>query len=249
LSSGVLDWDYYYIGGSVSTSTGVTPLTSDPGYVGNAPDTNVYLSIFDSHQITGGDLNNNAAFGSLGDNYGCSLSGWITPTNSGQYTFFLASDDASELWLSTDATTQAAALIAQETGCCHGFQEPGAPTTSSPQNLQAGHSYFIQALHIEGGGGDYVEVAWRSSSDTTAATNLPPISAQFLSAYAPQVTVPPKFNVPTISNGHVTLTWTGSGTLEESTDLKTWTPVPGNPPSPYTIDPTTAPKKFYRIAP
>jgi len=208
----------------------------------------VFLTEFDSHQITGGDLNNVPGFASLGDNYGSSLSGWITPTVPGDYTFFLASDDASELWMSTDANPMNATLIAQETGCCHGFQEPGNPTTSSPQTLQAGHSYFIQALHIEGGGGDYVEVAWRLSTDSTASTNLPPIQAQVLSAYAPQSQAPAKFNQPVLSNGQVTLSWTGTGTLLESTDLKTWTTVPGNPPSPYIANTAAAPLKFYRIS-
>jgi len=248
LKTGVLDWDYYYIGGSVSTSAGVTPLTGAPSYIGYAPNTNVFLTEFDSHQITGGDLNNVPGFASLGDNYGSSLSGWITPTVPGDYTFFLASDDASELWMSTDANPMNATLIAQETGCCHGFQEPGNPTTSSPQTLQAGHSYFIQALHIEGGGGDYVEVAWRLSTDSTASTNLPPIQAQVLSAYAPQSQAPAKFNQPVLSNGQVTLSWTGTGTLLESTDLKTWTTVPGNPPSPYIANTAAAPLKFYRIS-
>ncbi len=248
LTPGVVDWDYYYLG-SVSTSSGVTPLTGDTAYLAYAPDTNVILTAFDSHQITGGDLNNNPDFGSLGDNYGSSVSGWITPATSGDYTFFLASDDASELWLSTDANPMNAVMIAEETGCCHGFQEPGAPTTSTPQTLQAGHSYFLQALHIEGGGGDYVEVAWRISTDTTASTNLPPIQAQFLSAYAPQVQVAPKFNPPVFSNGQLMLSWTGAGTLQESTDLKNWTPVAGSPASPFTINTATAPMKFYRVGP
>ncbi|HVV71312.1 MAG TPA: immunoglobulin domain-containing protein, partial [Verrucomicrobiae bacterium] len=249
LTPGVVDWDYYYIGGSVSTSAGVTPLTGDTAYIGYGPDTNSYLTVFDSHQITGGDLHNNADFGALGDNYGASLSGWVTPTQSGDYTFFLASDDASELWLSPDANPLNAVLVAQETACCHGFQEPGAPTTSSPQTLVAGHSYFLQALQIEGGGGDYVEVAWRISTDTTASTNLVPISAQFLSAYASQAPTPPKFSQPVLSNGQVTLNWTGTATLQESTDLKNWTPVTGNPTSPFVINPTGAPIKFYRLVP
>jgi len=116
------------------------------------------------------------------------------------------------------------------------------------QHLVAGTPYFIRALHTEGGGGDYVKVAWRLSTDSTAATNLPPIAAQYLSAF---VLAAPKFNAPVFSSGHLTLSWTGQGTLMQSTNValpfSQWTPVPGNP-NPYTVTPSTgAPREFYRL--
>lgn len=242
LTVGVANWDYYYIAKTVGS--GVARLTSDP-YYPNAPQTNAYANVFNSGVLySGNDLNNNPAFGALGDNYGCSLSGWITPTVSGDYTFFLASDDQSELWFGADPAS--ATLIAFEQGCCHGFTEPPADYTSAPQTLTQGVSYFIRALHAEGGGGDYVKVAWRLSTDTTAATNLPPIQASFLSAYAP---VPaPQFGAPVLSGGTLTINWSGyQGVILESTDLVTWTPVPGNP-NPLVVNVSSAPKKFYRIA-
>jgi len=241
LASGVLNWDYYY----EITPQGVSTLQSAPNFP-FGPQTNWTTTDFDSDQITGGDLNNNPAFGSFGDNYGDSLSGWITPTVTGQYYFFLASDDSSELFLSTDSTAANAVSIANEPGCCHGFQEPGVSTTTSGLiSLTQGTPYFIQALHTEGGGGDYVKVAWRISTDSTAATNLVPIQAQFLSAYAPVGA--PRF-ISTVRNGaQLTISWTGyQAILEESSDLKTWTPVPGNP-NPLVINVHAAPLKFYRL--
>jgi hypothetical protein len=244
LTQGVLQWDFYY----EITPQAISSLPADPNYP-YAPATNGFMTAFDTDQITGGDLNNNPAFGSLGDNYGDVLSGWITPTVTGDYYFFIASDDASELDLSTDSTAINAAQIASEPGCCHGFQEPGvSTTTSSLQHLVAGTPYFIRALHTEGGGGDYVKVAWRLSTDSTAATNLPPIAAQYLSAF---VLAAPKFNAPVFSSGHLTLSWTGQGTLMQSTNValpfNQWTPVPGNP-NPYVVTPATgAPREFYRL--
>ena len=240
LTSGVMDWDYYY----PVTPQGVATLTSAPNYPAG-PNTNLTTTIFDSTQITGGDLNNNAQFGAAGDNYGCSLSGWLTPSASGQYYFFIASDDASELLLSTDSNPMNAVVIAAETGCCHGFQEPGNPTTSALVSLNAGTPYFIQALHTEGGGGDYVKVAWRLSTDSTAATNLPPIPAQFLSAYAPVAA--PKFGSVVLSGGNLTINWSGyQGTVEVSSNLVNWAPVPGNP-NPVVVPVSSAPRKFYRV--
>lgn len=245
LTQGVLAWDYYYLG----SVNGLSSLTGSANFPG-APQTNGVLTVFDTDQITGGDLNNNPAFGStFGDNYGDSLAGWITPAVSGDYTFFIASDDASELHLSTDSSPVNAQVIAVETGCCHGFQEPPAATTSSAITLKAGTNYFIQALHTEGGGGDYVKVAWRLSTDSTASTNLPPIAAQFLSGYAPASTQAPRFQAPVLSGGQVTITWTGPGKLYQSTDLKTWTLVTGNPASPFKVTPGAASYLFYRLGP
>lgn len=242
LTKGALVWDYYY---PVSPQ-GVATLVGLPTYP-LAPNTNVTLTKFDSGQFTGGDLNNVPGFGALGDNYGASVSGWITPTVTTNYIFFLASDDASQLWLSYDDNPTTAALIAEEATCCHGFQDPGNPTTSMPTPLEAGKRYFIRALMTEGGGGDYVKVAWKMEGDTNAAATLQPISGDVLSAYAP---VPPaKFATPTYNptTGQLTITWTGTGVIEQSADLKTWAPVTGNPTSPYTVNVGGASHLFYRI--
>jgi hypothetical protein len=165
---------------------------------------------------------------------------------SGDYTFFIAGDDISELLLSTDSTTMNAQVIAYEASATSSFQEPPAASTSSPITLVGGTPYFIQALHAEKTGGDYVRVAWRLSTDSTPAANLKPIPAQYLSAYAP--VPPPSFNAPVLSGGSLKISWTGTGTLYQSSDLKTWTPVPGNPASGYTVTPISgAPHLFYRL--
>jgi hypothetical protein len=239
LSRGLVTWDYYYNGTS-NAGVPITDLTGNPIYP-NAPMTNWSSSTFDSTPITGGDLVGRG-FGSLGENYGCSLSGWVTPTVSGNYRFFLASDDSSELWFGTDA--QSALPIAQETDCCDGFLEPGDAATSEPQALQAGVSYYIRALMAEGGGGDYVKVAWRLEGDATPAASLTPIPSQFLSSYAPG---PIRFNPLVVSGGQLTISWTGTATLQQSTDLINWTPVPNNPASPYVVTPGADPQRFYRL--
>jgi len=246
LTHGVLWWDFY----SPVTPQGVVYLQGNANYP-YAPATNWFMTAFDTHQITGtsGDLNNSPAFGSLGDNYGDCLSGWITPTVTGDYTFFLASDDASELDLSPDSTVMNAVMIAYEPGCCKGFLDttnsPYPTQTSQPQHLLANTPYFIRALHTEGGGGDYVEVAWRLSTDTTPAVNLSPIPARYLSAFA---LLPPTFNAPVINGNQLTISWNNPATLLQSTDLKTWTPVAGSPISPFhvTVNPLT-PHIFYRL--
>ena len=184
------------------------------------------------------------------DIYGSRLSGWVTPSEGGAYTFFLASDDASQLYLSPDSNPANAVLIAEEPGCCHGFVEPGAEpagVTSAPVTLTAGKIYFIYALQKDGGGGNYVQVAWRKDGDSTAAASLSPIAGNHLSSYAPLPSEAGRFGTPTLAGSQVTLTWTGQGKLQESTDLHTWTDVAGNPATGYKISPTGA-MKFYRLS-
>lgn len=207
------------------------------------------LTGFTTMPLTNGDLATNPDFGPLGSNYGMRIYGWITPEVSGTYTFFLRSDDASELWLSPDSDPEKAVIIAYEEGCCDPFKEPGgtATETSEPVTLTAGTRYYVEVLCKEGIGGDYVEVAWRSDDDTTPAAQLSPISGSVLSSYAVSAgaTPLPGLHTPVLTSGEVTLTWDGAGTLEESTDLSLWTPVPGNPASPYTTP--AGGRKFYRL--
>ena len=244
LTPGVLAWDYYYLGAPRPSPIDVTWLLSS-SYYPFGPMTNGSPATFDTGTFTKGDLVGVAPFGALGEDYGDSLSGWITPAVAGNYTFFLSSDDPSQLLLSTDDNPANATMIAQETGCCHAFTEPPIEYTSEPQALVAGKKYFIQALHTEGGGGDYVKVAWRKDGDSTPAAELTPISGTVLSAYAPVPAA--RFNPTVIQNGQVTISWSGDGTLQQSPDLVTWTAVQGNPATPYTVAPTAV-HMFYRLA-
>src|SRR6185295_9161149 len=84
---------------------------------------NGVLRSFSTMQLTGGDLNSNPGFGpgNLGSDYAMHVYGWVTPPESGDYRFFIRSDDGSELWLSSDDLPVGATLIAYETGCCQPF--------------------------------------------------------------------------------------------------------------------------------
>src|SRR5262249_2834997 len=50
-------------------------------------------------------------------------------------------------------------------------------TTAAPIHLEAGKLYGLVILQKEGGGNDYVRVAWRQTTDTTPAAALQPIPA------------------------------------------------------------------------
>ena len=160
--------------------TAVANLTDDARYQAGTPDRNLIIA---------GNFDSTPAY--QADNYGAQVDGFLIPKQSGSYNFYISSDDASELWLSTDETTAKLEKIAEETDCCEGFVEYGTlnddgatSTTSELITLTAGRRYAIRALVKEGGGGDYVRVAWKLDSDQTAAANLTPIPGEFLATYA-----------------------------------------------------------------
>jgi hypothetical protein len=153
----------------------VQALFDDPRFIAGTPDVVGFVSAFDSRSIYPTDAN---------ENYGARISGFFTPTQSGDYRFFSRSDDASQLFLSTNFDPANASQIAEEPGCCNGFLEPPAGQTSEPQSLAANTPYFIQLFYKEGGGGDFGQVAVRREGDATPAGSLLPIRGDFISTYA-----------------------------------------------------------------
>ncbi len=96
------------------------------------------------------------------DNYGTRIRGYVHPPVDGDYTFWIASDDDSELWLSRDDLPGNKALIAKRdgaTGWCNWNDKP--EQKSKPIRLAAGKRYYLEVLHKEGGGGDHLSVAWQ----------------------------------------------------------------------------------------
>ncbi|MFM6340753.1 MAG: Calx-beta domain-containing protein [Dolichospermum sp.] len=99
----------------------------------------------------------------VGNDYSRRLTGRITVPTTGQYTFYIASDDSSRLFLSTDSTAANKVQIASvgdglwtnpQQWNKYGSQQSTAIT------LQAGQNYYIEVQHLEGGGGDHVSVGW-----------------------------------------------------------------------------------------
>ncbi len=103
------------------------------------------------------------------DSYGQRWSGWITPPESGTYKFYLASDDESELWLSTTDKRADRVRIAQMFGWTTARNWSGG-TMSGSISLTAGQRYYIEVIHKEGGGGDNAAVTWDWQSAGVWAT-------------------------------------------------------------------------------
>ncbi len=120
------------------------------------------------------------------DNYGQRLSGWLRAPDSGSFTFWIASDDNGELWLSTDETPANKVRIAWHTGST-GSREWGkfATQRSAPVVLEGGKFYYVEALHKEGTGGDNLAVSWSGPDFGQVILGAPHVTQTFYNHGAP----------------------------------------------------------------
>lgn len=127
-------------------------LLVDPNYPHN-PNERLRMSAFDTRTV----YPDNALEG-----YGARVRGIFVPNVSGNYIFYLGSDDSSRLWLNPAGPgATGKQLIIEETGCCNDW----VARVSTPQALVAGHGYYVEAIYKEGTGGDYLKVSARLEED------------------------------------------------------------------------------------
>lgn len=113
-------------------------------------------------------------------NYGARIRGFLCPPVTGDYIFYISSNDHSELWLSTDNDPSNKQRIAYVTGATDPDEwDKFRSQTSSPVHLAAGKSYYIEALHKQGIGLDHLTVAWRNPNGIFEA----PIRGDYLSPF------------------------------------------------------------------
>ncbi len=95
------------------------------------------------------------------DNYGVRVRGYVCPPVTGQYRFWISSDDNGELWLSTTSSPINKTLIANVPDWTNPQEWTKFPSQQSALiTLTAGQQYYIEALMKEGTGGDNLAVGW-----------------------------------------------------------------------------------------
>ena len=103
--------------------------------------------------------------------------GFICPPQTGIYTFWIASDEDSQLWLSTNANAKDKRLISNVKGSTRSNQwNKYASQQSEPILLVAGNQYYIEAL-MNGGG--HLSAGWKMPDNNLDR----PISGQYLSTW------------------------------------------------------------------
>jgi hypothetical protein len=102
------------------------------------------------------------------DNYGTRMRGYLHPATTGDYTFWLSSDDNARLWLNDEGDDPAGAdLVAEVPGWTDSREWDKYPGQQSIAiHLEAGSRYYIEALQKEGTGGDNLAVAWTLPGET-----------------------------------------------------------------------------------
>jgi endoglucanase len=97
----------------------------------------------------------------IGDNYGARIRGYICPPQDGNYVFQIAGDDACQLYLSSDENPDNKQLIASLSSYTnYGEWNKYSSQQSVAVPLLAGHRYYVEALHLENSGDDFVSVGW-----------------------------------------------------------------------------------------
>jgi PKD domain/Carboxypeptidase regulatory-like domain/PA14 domain len=112
------------------------------------------------------------------DNYGQRLRGYFIPPTTGNYTFYISSNDQSELYLSTNSLAENKKPIARVES--YNFYPHswtgGAGQKSAAIPLSAGQRYYIEALHKEGINSDHLSVG----ADFPGGIEQFPIHATYL---------------------------------------------------------------------
>ena len=116
------------------------------------------------------------------DQTGQRVRGFVHVPVTGQYRFFISSDDQSALLLSTNDNPANAVQIASQPD----WTDPRAWTwypqqASAAITLNAGTRYYIEAIMKEGNGGDHLAVGWQKPGDTSTTV----IAGTYLTPYLP----------------------------------------------------------------
>jgi hypothetical protein len=116
------------------------------------------------------------------DLYGTRWRGYLHPPITGNYTFWVSSDDTSEFYLSSDDRPESKQLLCSVPGFTW-LREwtKYAEQESSLVHLDANRSYYLEILHKESGGGDHVAVGWQppgSEPEVIGGSYLSPFPIQ-----------------------------------------------------------------------
>ncbi|HEX8529453.1 MAG TPA: PA14 domain-containing protein, partial [Cytophagales bacterium] len=167
----------------------------------------------------------------VADNYGARIRALLKPTVSGDYTFYLASDDYSKLLLSNNAQPAGKTLIASVASWTNSREWTKlASQKSAAISLVAGQEYYLEILHKEGNGGDNVAVGWTGPGISTITV----IGAPYIRQYVPDPNAPTPPAAPTnlvasnVTPTGFTVSWNASTGTVASYNVYTGTTLAGN---------------------
>ena len=211
-------------GGAISREvwTGISGITVASIPVGTTPNLTDTLPNFEAPQ-------------SWADNYGTRLRGYITAPVTGNYIFWIASDNQSELWLSINNPSDDPVnkvKIASVSGDTPSRMWNLYPSQKSAAiNFTQGQRYYVEALQKEEGARDNLAVGWAKPGQATSAPSEV-IPGSVLSPFSGGTVAGPEINVlgngTTIIDGDTTPSGTdhtdfGSTDVTNGTVTRTFT--------------------------
>lgn len=127
-----------------------------------------------------------------GEHYGTRLRGYICPPQTGNYTFWISSDDFGELWLSKDDDRDNINLIANVPGWTMPRVWDKYPEQKSVEvYLEEGQRYYVEAYMKEHQGLDNLAVGWQMPDGTLerpiVGTHLSPWDGPMINRINPTV--------------------------------------------------------------
>jgi len=138
----------------------VTDLVGHPSFPNNPTESSL-ITAFNSRLAYPNDSH---------EQYGAKVSGVFIPPTSGNWIFYMAADDGSQLLFNPAGIAPSGKqILLTRDVCCGDYL--AANSQSPPQALTAGTRYYIEMLYKEGGGGDWGQVAARLEGQP-----VPPIS-------------------------------------------------------------------------
>lgn len=169
--------------------TAALPETSQPGEVqvlywnglsGTTTNSLTTAPGFPDSPDTVGILNTLEGPTDQGDNYGSFVRGYIIPTETGLYTFYVSGDDQTAFWLSSSSDPSQKTKVAEVTGWTSPLTYSKYSSQRSPaQQMTAGQRYYFEIIHKEAAGGDHFSVAWEGPGISRAI-----VGGQNIASYA-----------------------------------------------------------------
>ena len=138
---------------SSAAGTAINLLTSHPNFPNNPRET-YRMPTFSARNAYTDDSH---------EQFGARMRALFIPPASGNWVFYLSSDDAGVLYFNPNGPSEGGKIkIQEETGCCN----PYSAHASAPYALEAGKAYYLEALYKEATGGDYLHV-WAGPQGAT----------------------------------------------------------------------------------
>ena len=164
------------------TASGTILMEKYDGISGTAISALTGASIYPNSPSSTSQLSSFEITSNVGDNYGVRVRGLICAPETGSYTFWIAGDDAVELWLSSNSNASSKSKIASHTGWTNSREwNKFSAQKSATITLTGGQSYYVEALMKEGSGGDNLAVGWRKPSDGSGSSPASVIPGNVLS--------------------------------------------------------------------